>query len=447
MSIRLFRTALLAGLAMAAPATATIDVNDDPILFWNETMATLLPGSPPAQTRGYAMVNIAMHDAVNAALGKPNFSYLKGVGATGGDTRAAASKAARDVLVALNPANVAQYDAALAASLALVPDGVGKDTGVANGAAHAAAILSKRSADGSAPGAPWVPGDQPGNWRPTPPGNAPGALPHWGSVDPFVMSSGDQFRPGPPPPLESAEYAAAYDEVKRVGAANAEMLGDRTTDQTASALFWDAANGAPWLRIGLLVAEDEALDTLGFARSFALLSTSLADALIAGFDAKYEYALWRPVTAIRLGDADMNDLTVGDPTWESLFPAPAHPSYLSTHSALSGAGAEVLIALFGDDQAFSFEIGGESRSFTGLAQAAQDGADSRLWGGIHFRFDNVAGLATGYSIGRWALDGRAFNAVPEPASWALMIAGFGVVGGAMRRRRLAGRSSAHRMLA
>lgn len=422
-------------LLHAGTANAAIDANDDPVLFWNETMVTLFPGSPPAQTRGYAMVNIAMHDAVNAMLGRPNYSYLKVPGvAAGGDTRAAASQAAFEVLKALNGANLPAYQAALDASLALVPDGPAKAAGIAAGKAHAAAVLANRANDGSAPGAPHVPGMNPGDWQPTPPAFAPGALPHWGGVTPFVMTSGDQFRPAPPPALDSAAYAEAYNEVKRVGDINASPA-DRSDDQTASALFWDAANGAPWMRIGLLVAEDEALDTLGFARTFALLSTSLADSLIAGFDAKYHYTLWRPITAIQQGDTDGNPETLADPEWQSLFPSPAHPSYLSTHSALSGAGAGILIALLGDTQGFTFSIGPDSRSFTGLAQAAEDGAMSRLWGGIHFRFDNDAGLETGDSIARWALAGRAFNAVPEPATWAFLIAGFGLVGAAARRRR------------
>jgi hypothetical protein len=434
MRTRSLATAALATLAViaATPATAAITVESDPILYWNQTMVGLVVASPPAQTRVYAMVNIAMHDAVNATVGRPNHSYLKGVGISGGDSRAAASQAARNVLVALDPANTAQYDAALAASLALVPDGPAKTNGVANGAAHAAAILAKRATDGATASFPHVPGANPGDWRPTPPAFAPGALPHWGGVDPFLMTTGDQFRPAPPPALDSAEYAAAYDEVKEIGALGSAT---RTADQTASALFWDAANGSPWLRIGLLVGEDEALDTIGFARSYALLTTSLADALIAGFDAKYEYTLWRPVTAIQLGDTDGNDATLGDAMWQSLFPAPAHPSYLSTHSALSGAGAGVLIAMFGDTQAFEFAIGGDSRAFTGLEQAALDGANSRLWGGIHFGFDNAAGLATGYGISQWALAGRAFNPVPEPATWAMLLLGFVTVGLMTLRKR------------
>jgi hypothetical protein len=431
--------ALLLAATLANTANAAIVVTSDPILYWNQRMVDLVAGSPPAQTRVYAMVNIAMHDAVNAAVGGPNRSYLTGVGASGGDTRAAASQAARNVLVALDPANTAQYDTALAASLALVPDGGAKTAGIANGAAHAAAILARRASDGSANSFTYVPGTNPGNWRPTPPANAPGALAHWGDVTPFLMSSGEQFRPAPPPALGSAEYAAAYNEVKEIGSLNSLT---RTADQTASALFWDAANGSPWLRIGLLVGEDETLDTLGFARSYALLTTGLADALIAGFDAKYEYALWRPVTAIRLGDTDGNAATAVDAAWQSLFPAPAHPSYLSTHSALSGAGAGILSALFGDTQGFTFTIAGDTRSFTGLQQAALDGANSRLWGGIHFRFDNDAGLATGYQIAQLAMTGQAFNRVPEPATWTMLLLGLGTIGVVARRRGVPARAGA-----
>jgi hypothetical protein len=279
---------------------------------------------------------------------------------------------------------------------------------------------------------PYVPTGAPGDWTPTGPGNA--AVPHWGNVTPFVMASGDQFRAAPPPALTSAEYAAAYNEVKEIGSATSVT---RTADQTASALFWDAANGSPWMRIGLAVAEDEGLSTLDNARAFSLLSTGLADALIAGFDSKYVYRLWRPLTAIQSGDLDGNAETLGDATWNSLFPAPLHPSYVSTHSTLSGVGATILESIFGDDEGFTISIAGDTRSFTGLQQAAQDGADSRLWGGIHFRFDNEAGLAMGRQIGQHALASGVFGAVPEPATWMLMISGFALGGAMLRRRALA----------
>lgn len=423
--------ALAASAIMAAtPAIAVPTVTSDPILFWNETAVTLLPGGAPGQTRAYAMINVAMYDAVNAALGFPGRRYTKGVSAAGGDSRAAASRSARDLLVLLNPANAAAYDAAYAASLALVPDGPDKTQGIATGAAYANAVWNKRLTDGSGNVVPYTTTGLPGDWRPTTPGTP--AVPHWGSVTPFTMASGDQFRAPPPPALDSPEYAVNYNEVKAIGCPGCQS----NPDQTAAALFWDAAAGAPWMRIGIIVAEDEALSTFEFARSFALLSTSLADAIIAGFDSKYHYRLWRPLTAIQLGDTDGNPATDADAAWTSLFPAPLHPSYISTHSALSGAGSSILISLFGDDQPFSFTIGGDSRSFDGLLDAALDGADSRLWGGIHFRFDNDAGLEMGRAIGEHALAGRLFD-VPAPSALALFAAGAGLLPLLRRRRRQA----------
>jgi hypothetical protein len=311
------------------------------------------------------------------------------------------------------------------------------------GSAFASAILSARAMDGSTNplGISYTSTGLAGDWRTTTPGNP--AVPFWGDVTPFTMASGDQFRAAPPPALGSAEYAAAYDEVKLIGSANAQALGLRTKDQTESALFWDAAAGAPWMQIGLEVAADEGLSTLDNARAFALLSTSLADAIIAGFDSKYDYRLWRPQTAIREGAADGNPLTEDDAAWTSLFNAPLHPSYISTHSALSGAGATVLSSIFGDDEGFSFDIGPDTRKFTGLEQAALDGANSRLWGGIHFRFDNDAGLGMGRQVAANALAGPHFQAaVPEPATWAMLITGFGLIGCTLRRSRIKVRAAA-----
>lgn len=427
---------LLASAAcFAGSAQAAITVTSDPILYWNN-LAIGVPGnvapSAPAQARVVAMLNIAMHDAVNATAGGPNRSYLSGVTTPGGDSRAAAAQAARDVLVALNPANTAQYDAALASNLALIGNGTAKTNGIATGAAYAAAVLANRTGDGaSTANIPYTTTGLPGDYRPTTPGGTP-ALPGWGNVKTFVLSSVNDVAPAPPPALTSAAYAAAYNEVKDIGALNSAT---RTVDQTNSALFWDISNGVTWMQVGLLVAEDEGLDTLGFARVFALLSTGLADALIAGFDSKYDNRLWRPVTAIQLGDTDDNAATVGDANWNSLFASPLHPSYVSTHSALSGTASTILQSFFGDDEGFEFYIGSEFRKFTSLSQAEMDAANSRLWGGIHFRFDNEAGLTLGRQIGNRALASGAFAAVPEPSSWVMMIAGFGIMGIGLRARR------------
>jgi len=412
-------------LFLSVPAAAqSINFESDPVLYWNERATTLLANGPPAQTRTLAMMNIAMHDAANSVLGGHDRAYLKGVTGFGGDVRAAVSQAAYQVLVTADPTHAEDYQAALNLSLSLVSNPTAKSQGIATGAAYAQSIIALRTGDGSTAVVPYVPTGLPGNWKPTSP--APAAFPQWGGVTPFLLTSSDQFMPPPPPGLDTPEYAAGLAEVREIGSATSLT---RTADQTASALFWDTANGSTWVKIGLIVAEDEGLSTLEFARDFALLSTSLADAAIAGFDAKYDYAFWRPVTAIREGAIDP------DPSWSPLFTTPNHPSYPSAHSFFSGAGSTVLTALFGDDEAFTFSIGAETRSFTGLQEAALDGANSRLWGGIHYRWDNEAGLLLGQQVGNYVLAGNVFQAVPEASTWAMMIAGFGAAGAGLRRQR------------
>jgi len=429
--MRVSHMLISAGLMLGAyPAAAAISVTDDPVLFWNDLAVKSVGGPAPAQARAIAMMNAAIYDAVNRTGNRKGNYYNLGVSAPGGDVRAAVAQAAHDVLIAVNPSQAATYNSALASSLALVGVGASKSNGVATGAAYASAMLAARSNDGSATVVAYVPGTLPGEWRPTPPGYAPAAVPQWGGVTPFLMDSGSQFRPAAPPSLDSAQYLAAYNEVKEIGSATSAT---RTADQTNSALFWDTANGTTWIRIGVDVIADDGLSTFDNARIMAKLSTAVADSLIAGFDAKYTYNFWRPVTAIREGDNDGIADTIGDADWSPLFNTPAHPGYPSTHSLQSGAASTVLLSLV-QDQAFCDTIGPDTRCFAGIGEAAQDAANSRLWGGIHFRFDNEIGLATGQAIGQWALSQAAFNAVPEPASWALMIMGFGLTGGALRRR-------------
>lgn len=426
------RLATAALVAVATPASAAVLPSDDPILYWNDQALALLGGSTPIQSRSMAMLNVAMFDAVNAAQGGKRHAYLTGVGATGGDTRAAASQAAHNVLVAIDPTHAATYDAALATSLALVADGTAKTRGVSTGNAFAGAMLAARATDGSGAVVTYTPTGLPGDWTPTPPAFAPASLPQWGGVTPFLLGVGDQFRSVPPPALGSAAYAAAYNEVKDIGSAASVT---RTADQTDSAKFWASNNASfAWMRVALGLAEGDGKSTLDTAATFAQLSVAMADAQIAVYNDKYFYRLWRPVTAIRSGDLDGNGGTVADPDWTSLLNTPAFPSYVSAHSALSEAAALTLGASFGDGTNFCLTLSFGSRCFANLTGAATDASDSRIWGGIHYRFDTAAGLVLGTNIGDWVLDARAFSAAPEPSTWAMLVFGFGLAGWRLRRR-------------
>ncbi len=426
-------TALVAivAAATATPAAAIAPPTGDPVLYWNEVMIT---GGPfnPGQTRPAAMLNIAMHDAVNAALGRPNRAYLGYVANAGGDVRAAASVAARNVLANLYPARTAEFDAALAVSLALVPDGAAKSNGIATGAAMAAATIARRATDGSFDVVPYTPSGLPGRWAQTIPGPPTPVNQQQATVDPWVIASGDQFRSGPPPVLTSLEYTAAFNEVKAIGSATSVT---RTADQTAAALFWEAATGpGPYMRAAIDLAQSHGLSTIDTAALMARLSTASGDAAIAAWDNKVLYDYWRPVTAIRGGAIDGNPDTDADAGWNSLINAPPHQSYISAHAIVSGAMTTILGETFGDTTAFCIAAGIYNRCWDSFSGAALDSANSRLWGGIHWRFDNEAGLLSGRQLGQYIWDSKAFDAVPEPSSWVMLIAGFGLTGAVMRRR-------------
>lgn len=421
-------------LGVAGPATAETSVSGDPALYWNQVLSKGLPGGAVVSSRGFAMVTAAIHDAVNATTtGRGNYAFNPGVTTQGGDTRAATAVAARDLLVQLNPAGAATYNAALTESLALVPDGAAKTKGIATGSAIASAMMTSRANDGSTAVVPYTPGSGIGEWRPTPSGNLPVAAPQWAQVDPWLMGSPDTFRPDAPPNIGSFAYAAAYIEVMEIGSATSAT---RTADQSAAASFWVAAAGAsPWLQAGLDAVEDDGLSTLENARLFALIATSVADSVIGIWDAKFEYDYWRPITGIHNGDLDGNALTLGDAGWNPFIVTPNHQSYVSGHSGIAGAASTVLAGVLGDEENVCMTAGGATRCWSSFSSAAQEAANSRLWGGIHWRFDNDAGLALGQQVGAYALASRSFDAVPEPSTWAMMILGFGAAGAMIRRRR------------
>jgi hypothetical protein len=389
----------------------TIVSRADVVIDWNviATDAAFAAGKNALeQSRIYAMTHAAIHDALNAIDRRYRPYALDRRAEPNASAEAAVAAAAHDVLVAQLPTQRATLDASYAASLAGIADGPAKAGGVAIGQAAAAAILALRSADGSTAPMPYTPGAAPGAYQLTPPNFAPAVLPGWGAVTPFALKSGAQFRPATPKffDLTSAEYAADYNEVKAVGELNSAT---RTAEQSEIARFWYEGSPNGWNRIARVVAAQRGLDTWRNARLFGLLNFAMADGFIAGFDGKYFYDFWRPITAIRAGATDNNPATVADPAWATFLVTPGAPDYPSTHSVLGAAAAETLARFFGADSiSFTTTSGapfpGITRSYTSFSQAARENADSRVYAGIHFRSACRDGLIQGTRVGRYVFE-------------------------------------------
>jgi len=216
-----------------------------------------------------------------------------------------------------------------------------------------------------------------------------------------VLLRSTQFEPAGPPSLSSMRYARDYQEVKEIGA---QFSATRTAEQSDIAMFWYENSSSIWSRFGRVVAEAQGLDSWETARLLALMNMALADAVIGGFQAKYDFSFWRPVTAIRAGDSDGNDATAEDQEWSSFLNTPPIPDYPSTHSVLAGAAAEVLGRFFNNDNIPFTATSGVpfpniTRSFASFSQAAAENADARVYAGIHFRSAVEDGTAQGASIG------------------------------------------------
>jgi hypothetical protein len=383
----------------------------DVVLQWNQVFLDTFKaehGPGMALGRQAAIVHGAIFDAVNAIDRSyaPLHADIKAP--RGASLEAAAAQAAHDTLAELYPTHRATFDATLAADLVGIPPGRAR-LGVAVGQEAARQMLDWRSADGSSPPGFYAPGSGPGVWQPTPPAFAPPASPQWGHVTPFSISNDAAFRPPAQPALDSAEYTAAFNEVKSIGAANSAT---RTSEQSEIAQFWYGTGGtytAPgyWNQIAQGLVQRYGNSLVQNARLFALLNVAQADASFTIWDAKYTYNFWRPVTAIRAADSDGNNDTVADTTWTPFLVTPAHPSYTSGHSGNSGAAVAVLTAYFGTDAIpFSFSsdsLPGVTRSFPSLSAALQECSDSRVFAGIHWRFDVAVGQSMGLEVGSYVV--------------------------------------------
>jgi PAP2 superfamily/Domain of unknown function (DUF4214) len=412
---------LVATDAFRQTATADLQVSHgDAVIDWNQTLLNAIrvdKTPPPVASRAMAMVQAAVYDAVNAIDGSHATYQISVSAPAGASMPAAAAAAAYRVLTNLFPAQQARFDAALASSLSDVPDNAAKLDGLQVGRAAADGILALRANDNSALVVNYTPGSNPGDWIPTPRPNPnpppaelaglPALLPNWPQVTPFTMTSGSQFRPAPPPALDSADYAAALNEVKDFGRIDSTV---RTADETQIAQYWADGPGTAtppghWNQIAQHIALLKGNTLAQNARLFALLDFAEADAGIVAWDAKYAYNEWRPITAIRAADQDNNPATTPDATWTPFLVTPNFPTYTSGHSTFSGAADSVLTAFFGPTS-FSDttdDFPGVTRSFSSFDAAANEAGQSRIYGGIHFQFDNQAGLASGRALGTYVV--------------------------------------------
>ncbi|HEY2106451.1 MAG TPA: hypothetical protein VGH29_11735 [Candidatus Binataceae bacterium] len=410
---------------------------------------------PTRASRAMAIIHIAMFDAVNAIAGR--YRGYTNIGRATADTSldAAVAQAAHDTLAALYPSQKASFDESLAEDLGHIDDHNrhAKANGIELGSRAAAAILALRSGDGSQRPEPhmgidFIPSEQPGYWRQDPIGKGPIALgAYWGEVKPFVMEASNQFRAPPPPPMVSPEYTAAYNEVKALGGDGFTTATVRTQEQTEIGTYW-AYDGTPSLcapprlynQITLHIADQmgTSSDVPQLARLLALVNVSMADAAIAVWESKYYYQFWRPVTGIResdqgtgpTGKGDGNPDTVGDPTFTPLgAPAsnlmgpnftPPFPAYPSGHGGFGGALFETLRKFYGTDRiAFTFvsdEFNGVTRdntghlrpllprSFRSLSQAEDENGQSRIYLGIHWRFDKTQAIAQGRKVADYVFE-------------------------------------------
>ncbi|MGB5245618.1 MAG: vanadium-dependent haloperoxidase [Woeseia sp.] len=384
------------------PVFASAD-KSDVIIEWNRLAQQYNSGPPFSQSRTYAMVHIAMADAVVAIEGDYKPYHAKIQAWHGASATAAAAQAAHDVLVALLPANQAAFDSALAARLDKIPPSR-RPAGVQVGEEAAEKILAWRQHDGMAAAnpqnpSPFLPSTLPGIWRESSTG--PALFPLFGMVMPFGLLTSTQFLPIPQPQLESAEYAADFNDVYENGG---QISASRTEEQKTFALV--VAGQPPYfnvtnpLRLWQNVATDMALadkmSLVDTARLFALVTASVHDSLQTAHTSKFVYRLWRPETAVPAADADNNADTTADLNWKPLLVTPPYPSHASNMACIATGAAHMLANILGTDArnfTARWYTAGDSpeilhaKNYGSFFALAQDVGSSRVWGGIHFRFE------------------------------------------------------------
>ena len=389
--------AAVVGLVLVSGITlARADVITD----WNRTaidvMKAVNVGGNP-WTRSMALVNVSMSDAINSVQNRySRYIATEHSVDPNASAEAAAAAAAREILMRQYPGQKAQIDAAFAETLQAIPDNPARVAGVAIGEKVAAAVFAERQSDATNAPDTYRPITTPGVWVPT----TPPLFPQYATAKPWGIDSASQFRPAPPPALNSTLYARDYNETKEMGAVKNTK---RTDAQSDAVRYWTQANlGPAWFQAAWQVSARRGLSVPENARMFALMSMALANCFIVDWDAKFQYNFWRPITAIRNGDLDGNDATERDAGWQPLNATPMHPEYPSQAGINAGAAQGVLEAVFGTgpEGFVTTDISDArlSRQFTSFAQMNNEHKEVRIWGGIHFRNSLEVGEAMGRKI-------------------------------------------------
>ena len=367
---------------------------------WNRVMTTAAAAEqtdPLTESRIFAIVQAAIHDALNA-IERRNEPYREGLSAASGALpEAAVAAAAHAALVQLLPARKADFEVEFAEALEQMKDKRAAADGMRVGKQAAARMIALRRDDGANRPIAQAAGTKPGAYRPTPPDFTPAWFAHWGKVKPFVLTSQAQFRPAPPLAPSSVRARAEIAELRAIGG---KTSASRNPEQSEISRFWYENSPQGWNRIARELAVARKLDEWESARLLALVNFAMADGFIGGFEAKYHFNYWRPATAIRAN---------GDASWLSDLDTPPVPDYPSTHTVLGASAAAVLARFFGTDMVpFSMTSGapyaGITRHFWSFSEAAQENGASRILAGIHFPTAVRAGYAQGDLIGAWTYD-------------------------------------------
>jgi hypothetical protein len=411
-------------LAATLNAQAARAADAEVVYEWNQILQTTMPGTAGFQSpRMYAMMHIAMFDSVNAIERSYSAYRVMVKASSGASEEAAAAQAAHDILWALIPTAEARavFDAALAARLATIdPDRARQ--GVAIGRATAAEILAWRESDGwTNPPPTYVLPPIAGLWQRSPPGFLPAGGTVFPGVEPFALLTSTQYLPRRFPELDSAEYAADFNEVKALGRVDSLV---RTPEQTQLALLFAAvisttstSNIALWNNVARDVAGARLLSLIEAARVYALLNATINDSLQTAHASKFVYGLWRPVTAIERADEDLNSATEREPGWMPLLITPPYPSHASNMACVGAGAARLLADVFGtNDVAITAKWYDNTaatgtpvaiRNYAGFRQRAEDQGRSRVYGGIHFTFELAASQESCPKVADYAFENYA----------------------------------------